>query len=248
MRREIKIKHPSNATIGNSDYTKFVLYNKDKFTSPATAAQGDGNVTFHNFAILINTSNLLTGDVSDPLINPNYHAAYMIDPTRDWINITMEQFNATKPGPVPAWVDVPATANINLSQVTFSQLGYNPAPYLYPLAAGTVPQKDFIYVDGNPAPVNPPVKIQDKSVILRNNITFAFPPGFFVAAQPDGAIYINLTFGVEKELHAGANDWQGMQYLNSTLVAPLNSWNYNYNTTEVTQPTLTDGVLEVAIW
>jgi hypothetical protein len=241
MRREVKIKRPSNATIGKSDYVKFKLNNSGM----------DGNVTSHDFAICINTSHLLTGNVTDPLANPNYHAVYMIDPTKDWINITMEQFNATSPqGPVPDWVNHvgvggPDSANINLSKITFSQVGYNPAPYLYPLAAGTVPQKDFLYVDGNTMPVSLPVNISYNSVELRNNFTLAFPPGFFIAAQPDGAIYINLTFSVEKELHAGTKDWQGMQYLNTSKSGP---WDYNYKTTEVSQPYLTDGVLEVAIW
>jgi hypothetical protein len=240
MRREVKIKHFGNATIGKSDYTTFKLYNKDKFVSPDTMAQADGNVTFHNFAITLNMSNLLGGNVSDPLINPNYRGAYSIDPHTDWINITMEDFNATPP--ISGWVDNPTAASINLSNVEFWQCPWiSPSPSLYPLAGGSVPQKDFIYVDGNPTPVNLPVK----DLQLRNNISFAFPPGFFIAAEPENTIYINLSFGVEKEVHTAANDWQGMQYLNTSQSGP---WDYSYNATQVTQPYLTDAVMEVAVW
>jgi hypothetical protein len=244
MRREVKIKHFGNATLDNiTDYTSLKLYNHDVFVSPDTIAQADGNVTSHNFAITINMSKLRGGNVSDPLINPNYRDSYSIDPYTDWINITMEDLNTTPQ--ISRWVDLPQTANINLSKVEFWQSPFSPTPSLYVLAAGTVPQKDFIYVDGNPTPVNPPVKIQDNGVVLRNNITLAFPPGFFVAAQSDSTIYVNLTFGVEKEVHTGANDWQGMQYLNTTQSQP---WDYSYNATLVSQPYLTDGVLEVAVW
>ena len=36
-----------------------------------------------------------------------------------------------------------------------------------------------------------------------------------------------------------------MQFLNTSGTQPFD---YNYNATDVTQPVLTDGVLEVAVW
>jgi hypothetical protein len=227
IRKQVKIKHFSNATIDKTDIQKFYLNN----TGP------DGNVTFHDFSIMINTTKLLNGNLTDPVINPNYKLAYQIDPRSEWINITLEDFKE-KP-PLPAWVVNPV--KINLTQVTFSQTRYGYSG-LFPLAPGVIPHKDFIYVDGSPTPVNTPVDNLDAN----NNITFAFKPGFFTSADTGGAIYINMTFGVEtQDPTKPPGAVQGVQYLNTSKSGP---WDYNYNATEVTQPVLTDAVMEVAVW
>jgi hypothetical protein len=116
---------------------------------------------------------------------------------------------------------------------------------LFPLPAGAVPHTGYTYVDGDfSAPVNPPIDdLQGKQ-----NVTLSFPPGFFSSADTTGAIYINMTFGVwtqNPDIGAPVPSSKGMQYLNSSRSGP---WDYNYNSTEVTLPTLTDAVLEVAVW
>lgn len=226
IRREVKIKHFSNATIDNTTVENFHLNNTGV----------DGNVTFHDFAITINTTQLLNGNVTTPVTNPNYDAAYQIDPRSDWINITIQNFTETPP--LPEGMS-PLNVDINLTKVTFSQTRYG-FPGLFTIPPGIIPQANFTYignVDGSIMPqLNPTIEnLEDKE-----NVTFAFQPGFFTAADRTGAIFINLTFGT-KNVTSG----QGITYLNTSRTQP---WDYNYNPTEVTQPTLTDAVLEVAIW
>jgi hypothetical protein len=230
IRREVKVKHFSNATIDPTDYQKFKMTNgDDKY----------GNVTFNEFSIMINADKLVNGNITDPVTNPNYKAAYQIDPLHDKIIINITDLDKIPPRPV--WSAIGGsgpTPNINLTKVTF----WTGSPYggLAGIPAGQVPHLNFTYDDGNSTPVNLPVT-------LKQNVTFIFEPGFFVAANSRGAIYINLTFGVDEyaqDLPLGPRN-QGMQFLNNTRTGP---WDYNYNVTEVTQPVLRDAVMEVAVW
>jgi hypothetical protein len=224
IRREVKIKHFSNATIDNKDVADFKLTNTGY----------DGNVTLHDFAITINTTKLLNGNITDPVTNPNYDAAYQIDPRTDRINITIQDLD--KKPPRPKWVDNwamdPHDSEINLKQVTFSQSRYGYSG-LFPVPAGSVPQRNFTYYVGNQTPFNPPIPLYD-------NVSFVFEPGFFTGAKDDGAIFINLTFEINQTMHPG-----GMQFLNTSNARP---WDYNYNPVNVTQPVLRDAVMEVAVW
>ena len=92
--------------------------------------------------------------------------------------------------------------------------------------------RNFTYNDGNKTPVEPPIG-------LKNNVTLVFEPGFFQAADETGAIYINMTFAINQTTYP-----LGTQFLNNTG----HPFDYNYNQTDVTQPTLKEGILEVAIW
>jgi hypothetical protein len=198
-------------------------------------------VTFHDFSITINTTRLLKGNVTSPVTNPNYNAAYRIDPRSDWINITIQDFD--KKPPQPNWVtDIP---KINLTKVTFSQTRYG-LPGLFSIPPGSIPQKNFTYIGNIDGSVTPQLDPTIENLATKRSITFAFPPGFFTAADDTGAIFINLTFGVSTHIcdPPGCRD-QGMQFLNTSRTQPFD---YNYNTTDVTQPRLTDGVLEVAVW
>lgn len=235
IRREVKIKHFSNATIDQTDFVKFGLNNTD--TSPLIH---DSNVTSHNFAITINTNQLLTGNVTNPVINPNYDAAYQINPRSDWINITIEDLNNSPPlwdwiGPVV----LKPEPEINLTKVTFSQTRYG-FPGLFTIPPGTVPQANFTYIGNVDGTITPQLDPTIENLEDKENITFAFQPGFFTAADTTGAIFINLTFGINETAYP-----EGLGFLNNTQSRP---WDYNYNSTEVTQPALTDAVLEVAIW
>lgn len=218
IRREVKIKQFSNATINN------VVIQKFKFISSE-------NVSFHKFSIVINTTRLLTGNATDSVIdpdknplyrvNPSSNVAYRIDPIWDGINITIDDLDKAPPRLVAG-----NSPGINLTKVTFSQSreGFTG---LLPIA-GT--KENFTYDDGNLTPVNLPVD-------LEKNVTFVFEPGFFRGAGDSVAIYINLTFGMK--------DPGGMQFLNNTRTRPFD---YNYHPDNVTQPVLRDGVLEVAVW
>jgi hypothetical protein len=225
IRREVKIKHFTNATIDKTDIQNLNMTNTGF----------DGNVSYHDFSIVINRTELLYGNITKPVINPNYKAAYQIDPRSDAINITIDDLQE-KPYPVPGWVtDTPA---INLTSVSLSQSVDDISP---PVPLTGSKYTDFIFINNTlDTPVNPPVDDV-------KNITLIFKPGFFSGPYDRGAIYINMTFGVSThvtDLPLGPRD-QGMQYLNSSRSGP---WDYNYNATQVTQPELTDGVLEVAVW
>ena len=56
IRREVKIKHFSNATINTPDFINYKLYNTGF----------NGNVTFHDFSIAINTTELLHREYHGP--------------------------------------------------------------------------------------------------------------------------------------------------------------------------------------
>jgi hypothetical protein len=221
IRREVKIKHFSNATIDQTDVKNFKLNNTGF----------DGNVTLHDFSIVINTEKLLTGNVTDPVTKPNYDPAYEIDPRYDRIIITIQDLDKNPPRPTWVGAAIPDVPEVNLTKVTFTQsrLGFP----LQAIPPGPVPQLNFTYNDGNSTPVNPPVA-------LKSNVTFMFEPGFFIKANPNGAIYINLSFGINQSVHPN-----GMQFLNTSKTLP---WDYNYYPANVTQPVLKDAVLEVAVW
>jgi hypothetical protein len=230
IRREVKIKHFSNATIDRTDYNEAII--------EKSAFNNTQNVTFHDFSIKINTTRLLHGNITDPVINPNYDMAYQIDPRTDWINITIKDLNKTPPrynwmpsGPIPS-APIIGDREVNLSKVTFHQTRYGFGG-MFDIPQGTVPQQNYTYDDGNQTPVNWPVDLEE-------NVTFAFPPGFFSGAYDDGTIYINLTFGVDQAKYP-----RGLGFLNNTRTRP---WEYDYNPVNVTQPALRDAVLEVAVW
>jgi hypothetical protein len=214
IRRDVKIRQFSNATIDKGVIKKFGFNNTE-------------NVTVHDFSIVVNTSNLLYGKITDPVTNPNIDTAYRIDPRSDRITIKIEDLDAIPPRTL-AFTGGPA--DVNLSQVTFSQTRYG-FPGLFPMVGGSY--RNFTYNDGNLTPVNPPVD-------LVNNVTLIFEPGFFASGDDTGQIYINLTFGINQTAHP-----EGMPFLNNTGTRPFD---YNHNPANVTQPQLRDGVMEVAVW
>jgi hypothetical protein len=232
VRKAVKIRHPSNATFDFTDYQKFRLNNTGF----------DGNVSIHGFSMEINVSRLqlnITNPITDHNVSyPGLHHAYQIDPRWDGFNITMEDFNRFR----PAWVGMDAIA-VNLTDVKFQyikDLGTGPSgpPAFYALGkTAGINYDQYISVNGGDILTKPPIQdLQDK-----DNITFVFPSKFFYSAADAKVIYINMTFEVGKLPAPGLP----MHYLNSSRSPP---WSYNYNTTEVSQPYLTDAVLEVAVW
>jgi hypothetical protein len=255
-RREVKIKHASsNATFDLTDKNKFNLTNRDtKSSFPGQIL--DGNVSFHKFTIEINNTQLLSENVTSPVTDPNatfpnYRAAYQINPRYDWINITMTDFDKTGVNSYQgSWPGV--TYDVNLTDIRFEYItdftgkdGKPPARFDLAPAAG-VPHTNYLFVDGELQPGKLSDNVNNFThVQTRQNVTFSFPPRFFYSSTDWGAIYITLTFQARGFTPENSGEWKGMQYLNTTSVPP---WRYNYNTTEVTQPYLTDGVLEVAVW
>ena len=237
IRREVKIKHASNATIDTPD---FQAYN-------STNGQ---NVSSQQFSIAINTSELLRGNISSPVTNPNLRAAYQIDPHYDWINITIEDLN--EPPAVPTWA-TGLNPRVNITSITFFQSQYGVSG-LFNLPAGAVPHANFTTNALNASSgltVEPPFDVVIPGDPTAKNVSFSFRPGFFSNAFDNGAIYVNVTFGTNVCVPTGPTcKDQGFQYLNNTRTDGPNGgpWRYNYVPADVSQPYLTDAVLEVAVW
>jgi hypothetical protein len=244
IRREVKIKGSSNATIDKTDYTKFQLFNKDTGTSNSL----DINATTHDFAIQINRTQLLHGDITVPPLNPSYNAAYQIDPRRDWIIINIT--DTDKKPPIPTWAATSVVPVVPVNSITLTgvRLSQTDDEIMAPVDMAGY-DMDFLYVDNTLVDGVGTTLPQD---VYGKDIQLKFKPGFFGGDITDntGSIYINMTFHVDVDCTncvppAGLPTGHGMPYLNTSESGP---WNYNYNSTEVTQPDLTNGVLEVAVW
>jgi hypothetical protein len=234
IRKAVKIRHPSNATFDFTDYQKFRLNNTGI----------DGNVSVHDFSMEINVSRL-QGNITNPITDnnvsyPGLHSAYEINPRWDEINITMEDFNRFK----PSWVGG-NLIDVNLTKVRIRYIkdysaGLGQPPQFYDLGkTAGIDYDKYTWVNGN----NGPYEIGDPNLYGlqdKDNISFRFPPKFFYSAADAKVIYINMTFQVG--MQPGEVP---MHYLNTSRSPP---WSYSYNSTEVSQPYLTDAVLEVAVW
>ena len=204
IRRDVKIQSSSNATIDKTMIRTFGYNNTE-------------NVSFNQFSIRINNTELLEGEITNP--------AYQINPLTQRIMINITGLDQSPPRLVALNLGDPT--DTNLSRVDFWQ----ESPDKKNLISWQPPPKfrNFTYDDDNSTPVTLPVDI-------RNNVSMIFEPGFFASnCNQASIIYINLTFGHD----------QPQQYLNSSKTGPFD---YNYNPTNVTQPELQDGVLEVSVW
>ncbi|MFA4826057.1 MAG: hypothetical protein WC593_12970 [Methanoregula sp.] len=179
------------------------------------------NVTKNEFRIVINSSHLLTGNVGE-IDDPNGDIMYRINPTGDRIVINITDLDKTR-----NTVAHPTMPKVNLSGVKFYQThtGDSNLYVFSPVAAF----ENYTYVNWSAVAVKPPVNITD------SNLSMVFEPGFFSSTDKYGAIYINLTFELDPP----------QQYLNNTRTRPFD---YNYYPANVTQPVLTDAVMEVAVW
>ena len=187
------------------------------------------NVTLNEFRIVINSSYLLTGEVGE-IVNPNGDAAYRINPNGDRIIINITDLDETRNK-----IAHPNTPNVNLSNVKFYQThtGDSNLYAFSPVAAF----ENYVYVNWGTTAVKPPVDLGTD-----RNLSMIFEPGFFSSTDKYGVIYINLTFEIHDPTEIPDN---GQQFLNNTHTRPFD---YNYNHANVTQPALTDAVMEVAVW
>jgi len=183
------------------------------------------NVTSNVFSIEINSSLLSKGNISNPVIDPIREDGYRINPNWDRIIINITGLSQS-PHPRLSPLLPASPSDVNITSVFF---------YRHPTGiSGLVnvtpdPKYTFYtYIDGSSIPATLPAD-------LRDNLSLMFDPGFFSGIPPDNSIYINVTFGMKSP----------MQFLNSSLSGPFE---YDYNPTNVTQPSLKDGVMEVAVW
>ena len=145
IRREVKIKHFSNATLNQTIYINDGRY----------GFNNTENATSHEFSIRINTTELLFGNISNPVTNPNHDAAYQIDPRSDpiSINITETSTDTRRDNRYRCHNQLIA-GELNITKITFSQSRFG-FPGLFPMVGSRY--SDFAYEDGNLTPVNPPL-------------------------------------------------------------------------------------------
>jgi hypothetical protein len=216
IRRPVKLKGTSNATIGIDTITNFGYQSKD-------------NVTNDYFSIHLNCTKLL-GDVTNP--------AYQIDPLHEQImvNITDLERTGNKSPTFP-------TVTTELHDITiYRSKPLPPDPHPQP---ATVSYYDPALINTSVDNIYTPVSGLPKNIA--NNVSLVFSPGFFKMADRNTQMYVVLHF-----MHFSPED----RYLNNTWFdydvnnyLTLNtSRSFDYNYTSVTQPTLQDGVLEVAVW
>ena len=221
IRRLVKIKGTSNATIGDA---KYIAY--------PTSYIGTDNVTTHVFSILIDNPKLLT-DVTDPL--------YQIDPSREQIVVNITALKSTIK-------EFPPTITRNNSTIVLQNIKvYKRDGNSYsniPLSATEYP-----YVDGSSTriPVMP-YNISD-NVTLKFSPRFfdlmkAQSSQIYIALRFD--VTPASTFLNNTQALPDYNNLDGtLTFSNNTNTRPFN---YNYDRINVTLPSLRDAVLEVAVW
>ena len=107
IRRDVKIKEPSNATIDQA-MIKTYHYNNTE------------NVTYNVFAIQLNAS-LLNGQITNQVIDPTKDPAYRINLQGDRIMINITDLDQSPPRLSPLGANPTDT---NLTSITFSQRAY----------------------------------------------------------------------------------------------------------------------------
>jgi hypothetical protein len=226
IRRLVKIKGATNATIGNAKYTKYPSsYNKTD--SPANES------TTHVFSILINNTKLL-GEVTDP--------AYQIDPAREQITINITNLKSTITDNSSAIPPIYNNGTIKLRNIKI----YKKDGGLYSLVP--LPASEFPYIDGDSARLSfMPHSIED-------NITLRISPYFFDQMKAQNSqIYIALGFDVfppstflnNTQALPDYDNLDGKLTFENPNTTPFD---YDYDPVNVTQPYLRDAVVEVAVW
>jgi hypothetical protein len=220
IRRLVKIKGLSNATIGYAKYTKY----------PSSYINTD-NVSTHVFSILIDGPNL-QGDVKD--------SAYQIDPSSEQITINITDLRSTitnyaTPNPPDPPIDN-STSTIKLTAIGFFRLKEGLLSFV------TYPQTDYPYIDGNST------RLSAMPATVKDNITLRISPETFNLMQSRSyPIYIALKFDVSPN-STFLNNSQTTPGFDTLTFDNSTPFNYNYEAENVTQPSLRDAVLEVAVW
>jgi len=221
IRRVVKIKGTSNATI-NESYSLSHGYIKSD------------NATTHVFSMLINNTKLL-GDIRNP--------AYQIDTSREQILINITDLKSTItefPTAVPPITR--ATSSISLEDMK-----------IYKLDAGIysnipLPASNNPFIDGNST------RLPSFPANVNENITVKLNPQYIDSMKAQNSqIYITLQFNVtpastflnNTRALPDINNFDGKLSFENASTTPFI---YDYNPANVTQPTLRDAILEVAVW
>ncbi len=218
IKRLVKIKGPSNATIDYSYITNHSYVKTD-------------NVTTHVFSILIDNPKLL-GDVKDP--------AYQIDLAQEQMTINITDLKSTI-------TEFPPTITRNSSTVILKNIKvYKQDGGLY--SNVPLPASEFPYVDGNNTRLPAlPVAVTD-NITLRFSPRFfdlmkAQNSQIYIALGFD--VNPPSTFLNNTQALPDFDTLDGSLTFNNPNTTPFN---YNYDSKNVTQPYLRNAVLGVAVW
>lgn len=240
-RRLVKIKGESSATIdGTQIATSYPAFRSCEANAGNLSA-GDPGPTLHPFSVYFNYTDLTTN-------GPDYNnPAYQIDPIAplyEGVTINLTNINQTTrywSGPVKTSGD--PNINITLTGITINQSVLS--PYLHTRSSfATVPigiadHIYYLYVDGNTSylnSLNQPVNNSLSIIIPHGSVT----SGLNFLGGNDPSTYLNVTLWFRLD--------HGDCFLNSSQVQPYGAFEYNYTSSFITQPSLKDGVLEVAVW
>jgi hypothetical protein len=232
MRRLVKIKTSSNASINMTDASKKNYYLN---TTPLKEVN---NVTMHKFAVLLNVANLKDGVRDTRFSADASHAhdpAYLIDPVKDILVINITNINKTlnidQQFDCPICTPPSTSTKIYLMNIS---LKANEGG----ISATKLILKDFV-IDGVPRHDENAFYNGGAGYQVAENVSVILDPskGEIAAATvvSDNQISVNYTFVLTKP----------SAFLNTTNSTPFE---YNYDPTNVTQPALRDGILEVAVW
>ena len=167
IRRLVKIKGVSNATIDKTSISLYKLNNTDQ------------NVTSHSFSILVNTSELYT-NITDP--------SYQIDPVADQIMINITDLNSTMSGGKNTLNNPVNLTSITISSNTINTLQFSTVPDTILLLDGNIVNM----TNRLPQRVNNSISLTLSPKYFQEQIYAGlFDKSFY---QP---IYINLTFTLD---------------------------------------------------
>jgi len=242
-RRLVKIKEESSATIDGAlvPTTYRDYWSHETNAGNKTANDPDRGPTNHSFSVYFDYTDLTT---NGPVYN---NPAYQIDPIAplyEGATINLINLNqTTRYGSGDTMIGDPNTT-INLTSVTITRSVLS--PYLHTRSSfATVPvtlddHLYNVYIDGNATPLN---SSASHSVI--NNVSLVIPHGsittglnFLGGNDPSTWLYVTLLFTLD----------HGDCFLNSSQENTHKAFEYNYTSPLITQPSLKDGILEVAVW
>ena len=242
-RRLVKIKEDSNVTI-----------NKAQIGIPHPGYPSEYNYTSNAstqvFSIYFNYTHL-TGD--GPAGNAPAYQINPLSPLAEGVIINITDLNHDSN---PLLLKDPST-RVNLSDIsiyrsrTLAPLHTIHSIFAHvPVYITDIPSPYSLYVDGNAiTSFSPPPEIT-------NNISLIIPPGelsYFGAEDPNTWLNVTLKFNLTDSAGNPREDW----FLNSSASKygvfeynynPANNNEANWNLANITQPSLHDGILEVAVW
>jgi len=231
-RRVVKIKETSNATIGpgtgswHSDYEQQV------------------NASVHLFSVYFNYTKL-SGDGPD-LNNPAYQIN-PLNPLGEGVVINFTDLDKTTNYLNDSSIYPGLPTNITLTQISmYRSVSLAPlhtvhSPFAGPILDPHDASQYNLYVDGSS------IRTTTLPVNITGNMSLFIPPGLLSnVGNDDSSTWLKVTmqFNLTDGQGNPREDW----FLNSTQSQPYGAFEYNYNPANVTQPTLQDGVVEVAVW